>query len=47
MKLILEIRPGEGGEDAKLLVSRQAKLYSKFGKLNNANVSIEDSGRFV
>lgn len=28
--IILEIRPGEGGEDAKLLVSKQAEVYKKF-----------------
>ena len=27
MKLLLEIRPGEGGDDAKLLVEEQASLY--------------------
>jgi protein subunit release factor A len=27
MKLLLEIRPGEGGDDAKLLVEEQASIY--------------------
>lgn len=28
--LIVEIRAGEGGEDAKLLVEEQVKLYLKY-----------------
>lgn len=27
MKLLIEIRPGEGGDDAKLLVQKQASLF--------------------
>ena len=27
MKVSIEIRPGEGGEDAKLLVHEQGKVY--------------------
>lgn len=27
MKLNIEIRPGEGGQDAQLLTTRQAALY--------------------
>lgn len=29
-KIILEIRPGEGGDDARLLVERQAQVYLRF-----------------
>jgi protein subunit release factor A len=29
MKTIIEIRAGEGGEDAKLLVLEQARIYGK------------------
>lgn len=29
--MIVEIRAGEGGEDAKLLVEEQFKLYTKMG----------------
>ena len=27
MKILIEIRPGEGGDDAKLLVHEQGKMY--------------------
>jgi len=30
MTVIIEIRSGEGGQDAKLLVTEQYKVYSKF-----------------
>lgn len=29
MKLLLEIRPGEGGDDAKLLVEEQMAIFLK------------------
>jgi protein subunit release factor A len=32
MKLNIEIRPGEGGQDAQLLTSRQAELYIEHAK---------------
>lgn len=35
MKVLLEIRPGEGGDDAKLLVLEQARFYQKFASKNN------------
>ena len=41
MKVSLEIRPGEGGEDAKLLVSDQAAIYCKFAERVRAGVEIE------
>ena len=43
MKVLLEIRPGEGGEDAKLLVSDQASIYIKFAQRAGASVSIEEA----
>lgn len=30
MSVIVEIRAGEGGQDAKLLVTEQYKIYSKY-----------------
>jgi protein subunit release factor A len=30
MTLIIEIRSGEGGQDAKLLVTEQYKVYAKY-----------------
>ena len=45
MKLILEIRPGEGGDDAKLLVRDQARIYEAYGARMGLDVTIEDDNR--
>jgi len=42
MKVSLEIRPGEGGEDAKLLVSDQAAIYCKFAERIHARIEVEE-----
>jgi peptide chain release factor 1 len=42
MKVLMEIRAGEGGQDAKLLVSDLAKIYARFAETNGASVSIEE-----
>lgn len=34
-KIILEIRAAEGGDDAKLLVVEQYKIYEAVAKANN------------
>jgi protein subunit release factor A len=39
MKLSIEIRPGEGGDDAKLLVNEQANLYIAFAKRHSLRVN--------
>lgn len=46
MKLNLEIRPGEGGEDAKLLVQDQAAIYIKYATSVGIKVDVtnEDHG---
>ncbi len=44
MKLLMEIRPGEGGEDAKLLVEKQAAIYIRFAEKNGCFVEIEERG---
>lgn len=44
MKAILEIRPGEGGNDAKLLVLEQCKIYQRFATRNNLKLSLAESG---
>ena len=36
--IILEIRPGEGGKDAILLVSEMAEFYKKTAKIENFQV---------
>jgi protein subunit release factor A len=43
MKIYLEIRAGEGGDDAKLLVEDQAAIYLAYCKRNNLIVDIENS----
>jgi peptide chain release factor 1 len=43
MKITIEIRAGEGGEDAKLLIENQAAIYLAYCKKNNLVVDIEDS----
>lgn len=44
MKLNIEIRPGEGGEDAKLLVKTQAAAYCRYAERNGVRVAVEESG---
>jgi len=39
MKVMIEIRPGEGGEDARTLVREQAKLYIRMAE--RAGVAID------
>lgn len=42
MKLTIEIRPGEGGEDAKLLVADQWKIYFRYAERNGIKTEIVD-----
>jgi len=44
MKIVIEIRPGEGGDDAKLLVSDQSAIYLRFAERNNIAAEIERQG---
>lgn len=44
MKLLIEIRPGEGGTDAKLLTRGQAAIYIRYAELNGLTVEMEDQG---
>jgi len=44
MKLRIEIRPGEGGEDARLLTETQAGIYIAFAEQCNAKVIVENRG---
>jgi protein subunit release factor A len=41
MKAIIEIRPGEGGEDAKLLVQTQAMIYCRYAEKKGLTVEVE------
>ena len=42
MKVLLEIRPGEGGQDARLLVQNQAAIYIRFAETHGLAVEVED-----
>ena len=45
MKLALEIRAGEGGDDAKLLVAEQGRIYAAYGVRMGIQAEIEDEGK--
>ena len=45
MKILLEIRPAEGGDDAKLLVRDQAAIYQAYALRHGAKVKVEARGR--
>ncbi len=40
MKVKLEIRAAEGGEDSRLLVGTMADMYTKFASLNNTTLAV-------
>lgn len=40
MKLSVEIRPGEGGMDAKLLCEKQAAIYARYAQRHGIKTSI-------
>lgn len=42
MKVAIEIRPGEGGDDAKLLIRDQAAIYARYAKERGLECEIED-----
>jgi len=46
MKVAIEIRPGEGGMDAKLLIVNQTKIYLRYAEKNNlkAEITADDEG---
>ena len=44
MKVLLEVRPGEGGDDAKLLVYSQQRMYQKFASRHGLTVSLVETG---
>ena len=45
MKRLLEIRPGEGGDDAKLLVEAHARIYLLHAERTGMSASVETGGR--
>jgi protein subunit release factor A len=44
MKILMELRAGEGGADAKMLVHELANVYVRFAESINASVVLEDRG---
>ncbi|MCZ2112820.1 MAG: PCRF domain-containing protein [Anaerolineae bacterium] len=44
MKVLIEVRPGEGGEDAKLLVREQSRMYLRYAEKNGLRADIEERG---
>ena len=42
MKLYIEIRAAEGGDDAKLLTVDQAKIYLKYAEKNSITTMVVD-----
>jgi protein subunit release factor A len=40
MKLYIEIRAAEGGDDAKLLTVDQAKIYMKYAERNKITATV-------
>lgn len=45
MNLIIEIRPGEGGADAELLVERQSSIYLRYAERTGLHAEILDDSR--
>ena len=44
MKLTMEIRPAEGGDDAKLLVHDQAAIYQAYAARSGVKATVEARG---
>lgn len=44
MKVLIEIRPGEGGEDAKLLTREQSRIYLRYAEKTGLYADIEERG---
>lgn len=43
MKLHIEIRPGEGGEDARLLVLEQARIYLRYAERQGIAMDVAEA----
>ena len=47
-KIIIEIRDGEGGQDAKLLIKEMAEIYKKTARVENFKIeTIEEKNGFT
>lgn len=42
MKVIIEVKAGEGGEDAKLLVPQQASIYVNYAERHQLSSEVID-----
>lgn len=42
MKISIEVRPGEGGEDAKLLVQEQGRIYLRYAERQGLKAEVLD-----
>lgn len=43
MKLHIEIRPGEGGEDARLLMQEQTRIYLRYAERSGLVMEVAES----
>lgn len=41
MKLAIEIRPGEGGKDARLLVDDQGRIYLRYAERHALEIELD------
>lgn len=44
MKILIEIRHGEGGMDAKLLCATQLRIYAAYAEKNQLTLTVIDDG---
>jgi protein subunit release factor A len=44
MKILIEIKAGEGGKDAQLLVPRQASIYEAYAASHGLSSRLVDTG---
>ncbi len=47
MKLQIEIRPGEGGQDAKLLTKQLAGIYTNFAQRHGAATFLSEARGYL
>jgi len=45
MKIHIEIRPGEGGDDARMLVREQARIYTAYAENKGLAVEVTEEAR--
>lgn len=44
MKMTIELRAAEGGDDAKALVANQAAIYENYAKRQGLQAAVADQG---